>query len=165
MPSGWALATSPTASHSHSSHLGQQLGAGVRGNDRRGRKGSQCFFWSGTIRSSPGQNKQAKGRSCKSDRQHMALAWNRDFSSALPTPCIPQERRFYTLLLSLSFFKRDVWGKESLNCIEDIFLMGLKQIQKGIPRLMKREEGSCRDQNHRDFGLGKKQSQKEKEQK
>lgn len=79
----------------------------------------------GLTRSSPGQNKQAKGRSCKSDGQHMALASHRNFNSALPTPCIPQKRRFYMLMLSF-FFKRGVWGKGSLNCIEDMFLTGLK---------------------------------------
>lgn len=92
---GWpsvSLLHTPTAPT-----LGQRLGVGERGNDRRGRKGSHCFFWSGTTRSNPGQNKQAKGRSHKPDGQHMALAWNRNFNSALPTPCIPQKRRFYTL--------------------------------------------------------------------
>lgn len=56
-----------------------------------------------------------------------------------------------------------VWGNRSLNCGKNIFLQVWSKFRKGS-RLMKKEEGSCRDQNQR-FWIGKQTVQENKKSK
>lgn len=124
------------ASHSHSAHPGSAT-------KRKQQEGQERLLWefpifSGNTRSSPWQNKQVKDGT---------WPWHQTETSTLL--CQPLESHKTDFIHSCFLFLRDMFW--------EIFLTGLKHInpRKGsITRLMKREGGSCRDQNLRDFLTG-----------
>lgn len=142
LPSGWALATClltisqlpPWVSNS-----------GLEWGEIRGGAGKALTAFSGLELPEAGQDKITRVKAGAASLADSTWPWHWIATSDLlcQIPYIPQKRGFAHYCFF--FFEGGVWGKGSLNCIEDI-LIGLKWIQKAITKVMKREGWSCNDE-------------------